>query len=77
MELSPADKTVKQMQCKLDNMQRLTDILLGLQAAFMGHWLPTAQLSDSDRQQFSEALAELERYLRDTVRAASGPQEFS
>ncbi len=36
MKLSLDDKTVKQMQRKLDNMQKFIDIILGLQATFMG-----------------------------------------
>ena len=77
MILSPDDTTVKQMQDKLDNMQKFIDVILGLQAAFMGHWVRTARLSDSEQHRLSVVLSQLENYLSDTDRDSSGPQEMS
>jgi hypothetical protein len=77
MKLSPNDKTVKQMQCKLDNMQKFIDVILGLQATFVGHWVRTAQLSDSEQHRLSVVLSQLENYLRDADRASTAPQELS
>jgi hypothetical protein len=77
MKLSPNDKTVQQMQCKLDTMQKFIDVILGLQATYMGHWLRTTQLSDSEQHRLSVVLSQLENYLRDADRASSAPQELS
>jgi hypothetical protein len=77
MKLSPDDKTVKQMQSKLDNMQKFIDIILGLRATFMGHWVRTAQLSDSEQHRLSLVLSQRENYLSDADRASSGPPELS
>jgi hypothetical protein len=77
MKLSPDDTAVKQMQRKLDKMQKFIDVILGLQAAFMGHWLRTAQLSDSEQHRLSIVLSQIENYLRDADRASSTPQELS
>jgi hypothetical protein len=68
---------VEQMQRKLDNMQRFIDVILGLQATFMGHWVQTAHLSVSEQQRLSAVLSQLENYLRDAERASLEPQELS
>jgi hypothetical protein len=77
MKLSPDDKMVEQMQRKLDNLQRFIDVILGLQATFMGHWIRTAHLSDSEQHRLSVVLSQLENNLRDADRASSAAQELS
>jgi hypothetical protein len=77
MKLSPDDKLVEQMQRKLDNMQRFIDVILGLQATFMGHWVRTAHLLDSEQHRLSVVLSQLENYLRDADRGSSAAQELS
>jgi hypothetical protein len=77
MKPSPDDNTVEQMQRKLDNLQKFIDVILGLQAAFMGHWVRTARLSDSEQHRLSLVLSQLENYLGDADRTSSGPPELS
>jgi hypothetical protein len=77
MKLSPDDKMVEQMQRKLDNLQRFIDVILGLQATFMGHRIRTAHLSDSEQHRLSVVLSQLENNLRDADRASSAAQELS
>jgi hypothetical protein len=77
MILSTNEATIKQMQHKLDNMQKFIDVILGLQATFMGHWVRTAHLSDSDQDRLSLVLSQLENYLGDADRASSVPPELS
>ena len=77
MKLSSDDNTVEQMQRKLDHMQKFIDVILGLQATFMGHWVRTARLSDSEQHRLSLVLSQLENYPGEADRASSGPPELS
>ena len=77
MKLSPDDNTVEQMQRKLDHMQKFIDVILGLQATFMGHWVRTARLSDSEQHRLSLVLSQLGNCLGEADRASSGSPELS